>query len=75
MPCHNIKWGMVLKWYQNIILLYSMVMNMGLKKKQLSRLLPEQSDQGLYCLPFCLHLLEANLLDAIPYCKGNLFEF
>ena len=35
------------------------------------RLLPEeQSDQGLHCLQFCLHLLNALL-----YGKGILFKF
>ena len=30
----------------------------------------EQSDQGLHCLPFRLHLL-----DALLYSKATLFEF
>ena len=30
----------------------------------------EQSDQGLHCLPFCLHLL-----DALLYGKATLFKF
>ena len=30
----------------------------------------EQSDQGLHCLPFCLHLLEA-----LFYTKATLFDF
>ena len=35
------------------------------------RLLPEeQSDQGLHCLPFHLHLF-----DEIPYGLASLFEF
>ena len=32
--------------------------------------LEEQSDQGLHCLQFCLHLLEALLYD-----KASLFKF
>ena len=31
---------------------------------------PRQSDQGLHCLPFCLHLLNALL-----YGRATLFEF
>ena len=31
---------------------------------------PEQSGQGLHCLPFCLHLL-----DALLYDKITLFKF
>ena len=37
---------------------------------QIRLLLEEQSDQGLHCLLFHLHLLEAFLC-----CKANLFEF
>ena len=37
---------------------------------QIRLLLEEQSDQGLHCLPFCLHWL-----DAIYYGKATVFEF
>ena len=33
-------------------------------------LLEEQSDQGLHCLQFCLHIL-----DALLYCKASLSKF
>ena len=34
---------------------------------QIRLVLKEQSDQGLHCLPFCLHLLDA-LLYGNPHC-------
>ena len=37
---------------------------------QIRLLLEEQSDQGLHCLPFRLHLL-----DALFYGKAALFNF
>ena len=37
---------------------------------QIRLLLEEQSDQGLYCLPFRL-----NILDALLYGKAKLFKF
>ena len=37
---------------------------------QIRLLLEEQSDQGLHCLPFCLHLL-----DALLYGEAALFKF
>ena len=33
---------------------------------QIRLLLEEQSDQGLHCLPFCLHRL-----DSLVYCKAT----
>ena len=37
---------------------------------QIRLLLKEQSDQGLHCLPFHLHLL-----DVLLHCKTKLFHF
>ena len=37
---------------------------------QIRLLLEEQSDQGLHCLQYCLHLF-----DALLYGKTSLFEF
>ena len=37
---------------------------------QTVQILEEQSDQGLHCLPFCWHLL-----DAFLYGKATLFKF
>ena len=39
-------------------------------KTQIRLLLEAQSDQGLHCLAFCLHLL-----DPLLYGRATLFEF
>ena len=61
-------WGWNFDVNRNILSLQSFVAS--LKKNLFEVLQSDWSDQGLYCLPFCVHLL-----DALLYGKATLLKF